>query len=76
MTRSACLLDFKLRKVGLTYTEPSEHPVAPQVVTARVLLLVNSDVDGVCATKILQYLFKCDHVLYTMVAVRYLPQRP
>jgi len=41
-----------------------------QVVTSRVLLLVNSDVDGVCATKILQYLFKCDHVLYTMVAVR------
>ena len=29
-----------------------------KVVTSRVLLLVNSDVDGVCATKILQYLFK------------------
>jgi len=39
------------------------------VVTSRVLVLVNSDVDGVCATKILQYLFKCDHVLYTLVPV-------
>ena len=29
-----------------------------KVVTSRVLLLVNTDVDGVCATKILQYLFK------------------
>ena len=29
-----------------------------KVITSRVLVLVNSDVDGVCATKILQYLFK------------------
>ena len=28
------------------------------MITSRVLVLVNSDVDGVCATKILQYLFK------------------
>ena len=55
-----------------------------KVVTSRVLLLVNTDVDGVCATKILQYLFKvgicfpwksnvflpqCDHVIYTLVPV-------
>jgi len=40
-----------------------------QVVTSRVLVLVNCDVDGVCATKILQYLFKCDHVLYTLIPV-------
>ena len=37
--------------------------------TERVLVLVNSDVDSVCATKILQYLFKCDHVLYTLVPI-------
>ena len=37
--------------------------------TERVLVLVNQDVDGVCATKILQYLFKCDHVLYTLIPV-------
>jgi len=37
--------------------------------TERLLVLVNSDVDGVCATKILQYLFKCDHVLYTLVPI-------
>ena len=40
------------------------------VVTQRVLVLVNSDVDGVCATKILQYLFKCENVLYSLVPVR------
>ena len=37
--------------------------------TERVLVLVNTDVDAVCATKIIQYLFKCDHVLYTLVPV-------
>ena len=37
--------------------------------TERVLVLVNPDVDAVAATKILQYLFKCDHVLYTLVPV-------
>ena len=31
--------------------------------TERGLVLVNTDVDAVCATKIIQYLFKCDHVL-------------
>jgi len=40
-----------------------------QVVTNRVLVLVNCDVDGVCATKILQYLFKCDNVLYSLIPV-------
>ncbi len=34
-----------------------------KVITSRVLLLVNSDVDGVCATKILQYLFKVSVLL-------------
>ena len=37
--------------------------------TERILVLVNTDVDAVCATKIIQYLFKCDHVLYTLVPV-------
>ena len=37
--------------------------------TERLLVLVNTDVDAVCATKIIQYLFKCDHVLYTLVPV-------
>jgi len=40
-----------------------------QVVTNRVLVLVNCDVDAVCATKILQYLFKCDNVLYSLIPV-------
>ncbi|XP_047417247.1 cell division control protein 45 homolog isoform X1 [Sciurus carolinensis] len=35
----------------------------------RVLLFVASDVDALCACKILQALFHCDHVQYTLVPV-------
>ncbi|CAK1552394.1 unnamed protein product [Leptosia nina] len=35
----------------------------------RVLLLVHYDVDAVCTCKILQDLFKCDNILYTLVPV-------
>lgn len=35
----------------------------------RVLLLVGCDVDAICACKILQYLFQCDNVLYTLIPV-------
>ncbi|KAL5017064.1 hypothetical protein ScPMuIL_006653 [Solemya velum] len=35
----------------------------------RVLVLVGFDVDGLCACKILQYLFQCDQILYTIVPV-------
>ncbi|XP_064620177.1 cell division control protein 45 homolog [Lineus longissimus] len=37
--------------------------------TQRVLVLVALDVDALCALKILQYLFQCDHVLYTIMPV-------
>ncbi|KAM8960724.1 cell division control protein 45 homolog [Pelodytes ibericus] len=39
------------------------------IVTQRVLLLVAPDVDALCACKILQALFHCDHVQYTLVPV-------
>ncbi|ESO91700.1 hypothetical protein LOTGIDRAFT_206668 [Lottia gigantea] len=35
----------------------------------RVLILVSFDVDALCACKILQYLFQCDQVLYTIIPV-------
>ncbi|KAK2169147.1 hypothetical protein LSH36_12g20040 [Paralvinella palmiformis] len=35
----------------------------------RVLVLVAFEIDALCACKILQYLFQCDHVLYTIVPV-------
>ncbi|XP_045503778.1 cell division control protein 45 homolog [Colias croceus] len=35
----------------------------------RVLLIVHYDVDAVCACKILQDLFKCDNISYTLVPV-------
>ncbi|KAL7645415.1 UNVERIFIED_CONTAM: hypothetical protein RMT77_003801 [Armadillidium vulgare] len=36
----------------------------------RVLLLVHFDIDGICASKILQSLFRSDHILYTLVPVQ------
>ncbi|XP_024942736.1 cell division control protein 45 homolog [Cephus cinctus] len=36
----------------------------------RTLLLVNFDVDAICACKILQYLFKNDNMIYTLVPVQ------
>lgn len=35
----------------------------------RVLLLAACDVDALCTCKILQYLFKCDNILYTLIPV-------
>ncbi|EFN83930.1 CDC45-related protein [Harpegnathos saltator] len=37
---------------------------------SRCLLLVNFDIDAICACRILQQLFKNDHVIYTLVPVR------
>ncbi|XP_057602609.1 cell division control protein 45 homolog isoform X2 [Hippopotamus amphibius kiboko] len=39
------------------------------VQSQRVLLVVAADVDALCACKILQALFQCDHVQYTLVPV-------
>uniref|UniRef100_A0A8B9KPQ5 CDC45 cell division cycle 45 homolog (S. cerevisiae) n=1 Tax=Astyanax mexicanus TaxID=7994 RepID=A0A8B9KPQ5_ASTMX len=39
------------------------------VVNQRVALLVSADIDALCACKILQALFHCDHVQYTLVPV-------
>uniref|UniRef100_A0A8C5PBD8 Cell division cycle 45 n=1 Tax=Leptobrachium leishanense TaxID=445787 RepID=A0A8C5PBD8_9ANUR len=39
------------------------------IVTQRVLLIVAPDVDALCACKVLQALFQCDHVQYTLVPV-------
>uniref|UniRef100_A0A2L2YGM4 Cell division control protein 45-like protein n=1 Tax=Parasteatoda tepidariorum TaxID=114398 RepID=A0A2L2YGM4_PARTP len=38
-------------------------------ISNRILLLVGYDVDALCACKILQYLFQCDNVLYTLIPV-------
>lgn len=35
----------------------------------RILVIVNYDLDGICASKILQSLFKYDHVQYTVVPI-------
>ena len=51
----------EVTKTWLTY-----HKIS----TERVLVLVNTDVDAVCATKITQYLFQRDHFLYTLVPVK------
>lgn len=35
----------------------------------RILVIVNYDVDAICASKILQALLKYDHIVYTVVPV-------
>ncbi|CAG2187763.1 CDC45 [Mytilus edulis] len=40
-----------------------------EILHQRVLVLVAFDVDALCACKILQYLFQCDQILYTIVPV-------
>lgn len=36
----------------------------------QILLLVNFDVDAICASKILQELYKHDNITYTLVPVQ------
>ncbi|XP_034118330.1 LOW QUALITY PROTEIN: cell division control protein 45 homolog [Drosophila sulfurigaster albostrigata] len=40
-----------------------------QLIGKRILIIVNYDVDAICASKILQSLFKYDHMLYTVVPI-------
>lgn len=40
-----------------------------QLIGKRILIVVNYDVDAICASKILQSLFKYDHMLYTVVPI-------
>ncbi|XP_030380764.1 cell division control protein 45 homolog [Scaptodrosophila lebanonensis] len=35
----------------------------------RILIIVNYDIDAICASKILQALFKYDHMIYTVVPI-------
>ena len=35
----------------------------------RVLVVVHSDIDAICSAKILQSLFKSDHILYSLCSV-------
>lgn len=35
----------------------------------RILVIVNHDLDAICASKILQSLFKYDHIQYTVVPI-------
>ena len=36
----------------------------------RVVVFANFDIDSLCSVKILQYLFQCDQVSYTLIPVR------
>ncbi|XP_037802078.1 cell division control protein 45 homolog [Penaeus monodon] len=36
----------------------------------RILVLAHFDIDGICASKILQSLFRTDHILYTVVPIK------
>ncbi|KAM7452073.1 DNA replication initiation factorcdc45 [Porites harrisoni] len=51
------------------FVEKPKEEVYDVIINERVLVLVSMDVDSLCACKILQWLFKCDNVQYTIVPV-------
>lgn len=40
-----------------------------RLIGKRILIIVNYDIDAICASKILQALFKYDHMLYSVVPI-------
>uniref|UniRef100_A0A1B6DFH6 Cell division control protein 45 homolog n=1 Tax=Clastoptera arizonana TaxID=38151 RepID=A0A1B6DFH6_9HEMI len=40
------------------------------IIGKRLLLLANCDIDSVCTCKILQWLFHCDNILYTLIPIQ------
>lgn len=40
-----------------------------QLVGKRILVIVNYDIDGICASKILQAIFKYDHMVYSIYPI-------
>lgn len=40
-----------------------------QLIEKRTLVIVNHDLDAICASKILQCLFRYDHIQYTVVPI-------
>lgn len=40
-----------------------------QLIGKRILVIVNYDIDGICASKILQSIFKYDHMVYSIYPI-------
>lgn len=55
---------------GIMFVENLEREFYRSIKNDRCLLLVNFDVDAICACKILQHLFKNDNIIYTLVPVQ------
>ncbi|EDW00201.1 cell division control protein 45 homolog [Drosophila grimshawi] len=51
------------------FIEDLKNDFYGQLIGKRILIVVNYDVDAICASKILQSLFKYDHMLYTVVPI-------
>lgn len=51
------------------FVEKPKEEIYDVIINKRVLVLVSIDLDSLCACKILQWLFKCDNVQYTIVPV-------
>ncbi|KXJ28983.1 cell division control protein 45 homolog [Exaiptasia diaphana] len=51
------------------FVEKLKEEVYDVILQERVLVLVSMDVDALCSCKILQWLFKCDSIQYTLVPV-------
>ncbi|KDR16293.1 cell division control protein 45 homolog [Zootermopsis nevadensis] len=52
------------------YIEDLKKDFYNVLIGKRILLLVNYDIDAICTCKILQYLFRCDSIIYTLVPVQ------
>ncbi|XP_069698969.1 cell division control protein 45 homolog [Periplaneta americana] len=52
------------------YVEDIKKDFYNVIIGKRILLLVNYDIDAICACKILQSLFRCDSIIYTLVPVQ------
>lgn len=51
------------------FTEDLTNNFYNLLIGKRILVIVNYDLDGICASKILQTLFKYDHMQYTVVPI-------
>ncbi|XP_031550751.1 cell division control protein 45 homolog [Actinia tenebrosa] len=51
------------------FVEKLKEEVYDVIAQERVLVLVSMDVDALCSCKILQWLFKCDNIQYTLVPI-------
>lgn len=51
------------------FIQDLKHEFYSRLIGKRILIIVNYDIDAICASKIMQALFKYDHVLFSVVPI-------